>query len=85
MPPPPRVGKKKKNKGVEAAAKLPSVTKCRLRQLKLERIKDYLLMEEEFIEFHQKKENNKKDEEESEESKKIDQLRGLPMNVGNLE
>ena len=62
IPPPPRVGRKKKNKGIDAAAKLPGVTpitKCRLRQLKLERIKDYLLMEEEFIEHHQKKEENK--------------------------
>lgn len=81
------MGKKKKNKGVEAAAKLPSVTpitKCRLRQLKLERIKDYLLMEEEFIEHFQKKENVK-NEEDNEEFKKIEQLRGLPMNVGTLE
>ena len=87
IPPPPRVGKKKKNKGIDAAAKLPGVTpitKCRLRQLKLERIKDYLLMEEEFIEYHQKKEQNKP-EEESEEFKKIEQIRGLPMNVGTLE
>ena len=48
LPPPPRVGRKKKNKGIDAAAKLPAVTpitKCRLRQLKVERIKDYLLME----------------------------------------
>ena len=68
VPPPPRVGRKKKNKGVDAAAKLPSVTpitKCRLRQLKLERIKDYLLMEEEFIEHFQKKEETKQTEEES--------------------
>ena len=81
------MGKKKKNKGVEAAAKLPNVTpitKCRLRQLKLERIKDYLLMEEEFIEHFQKKENIKNDED-NEEFKKIEQLRGLPMNVGTLE
>lgn len=38
IPPPPRVGRKKKNKGIDAAAKLPTVTpitKCRLRQLKL--------------------------------------------------
>ena len=65
VPPPPRVGRKKKNKGVDAAAKLPAVTtitKCRLRQLKLERIKDYLLMEEEFIEHYQKAEKAKPEE-----------------------
>lgn len=87
-PPPPRVGKKKKNKGVDAATKLPSVTpitKCRLRQLKLERIKDYLLIEEEFIEHFHKKQNIKSNDEDNEEFKKIEQLRGLPMNVGTLE
>ena len=50
---PTRVGKKKKrSKGPDAANKLPAVTphtKCRLKLLKQERIKDYLLMEEEFI------------------------------------
>ena len=52
-PVPTRVGKKRrKAKGPEAASKLPMVTphtKCRLKLLKMERIKDYLLMEEEFI------------------------------------
>ncbi|XP_039568853.1 26S proteasome regulatory subunit 4 [Passer montanus] len=52
-PVPTRVGKKKKKtKGPDAASKLPLVTphtQCRLKLLKLERIKDYLLMEEEFI------------------------------------
>jgi 26S proteasome regulatory subunit T2 len=47
------VGKKKRRtKGPDAAMKLPQVTphtRCRLKLLKLERIKDYLLMEEEFI------------------------------------
>ena len=41
-------------KGPDAANKLPGVTphtKCRLRLLKMERIKDYLLMEEEFIRY----------------------------------
>jgi len=51
-PVPPTVGRKKKKRGAEASAKLPEVkphTRCKLRLLKLERIKDYLLMEEEFI------------------------------------
>ena len=52
--PPPRVGKKQKrrNAGAGVAGKLPAVTpnaKCKLRLLKLERLKDYLLMEEEFV------------------------------------
>ncbi|CAK9879210.1 unnamed protein product [Sphagnum jensenii] len=48
-----RIGKKqRKQKGPEAAARLPVVTpatKCKLRLLKLDRVKDYLLMEEEFV------------------------------------
>lgn len=48
-----RFGKKKKrSKGPSAAMKLPTVTpyvRCRLRLYKMERIKDYLLLEEEFI------------------------------------
>uniref|UniRef100_A0A2I3H9A2 AAA+ ATPase domain-containing protein n=1 Tax=Nomascus leucogenys TaxID=61853 RepID=A0A2I3H9A2_NOMLE len=44
--------KEEKTKGQDVASKLPLVTlhtQCRLKLLKLERIKDYLLMEEEFI------------------------------------
>jgi len=51
-PPPSRVGKRRRKRGPDRANKLPAVTphtRCRLRLLKLERIKDYLLMEEEFI------------------------------------
>ena len=52
-PVPTRVGKKKRRvKGPDTASKLPAVTphtKCKLKLLKQERIKDYLLMEEEFI------------------------------------
>lgn len=51
-PAPQRIGLKKKKKGLEGTGKIPAVTpsaKCRLRLLKLERIKDYMLMEEEFV------------------------------------
>ena len=51
-PAPQRIGRKKKKKGLEAASKIPTVTpsaKCRLRLLKLERVKDYMLLEEEFV------------------------------------
>merc|ERR1711899_413263 len=58
-------------------------TKCRLRLLKQERIKDYLLMEEEFI---RNQERLKPQEEKHEEERtKVDELRGSPMSVGNLE
>eukprot|EP00938_MAST-03A_sp_MAST-3A-sp1_P003995 g3995.t1 len=81
-----RVGKKRRKKGQASTTKLPKIrpqTKCRLRYLKLERMKDYLLIEEEFIRnqevFKPKKE---KDEEERE---KVDDLRGSPMSIGTLE
>jgi len=53
MAPPSHFGRKKKrSKGSQASQKLPSIvpsSKCRLRLLKHERTKDYLMMEEEFI------------------------------------
>jgi len=86
-PVPTRVGKKKKRvKGPDAANKLPGITphtKCRLKLLKQERIKDYLLMEEEFI---RNQERLKPQEEKNEEERsKVDDLRGTPMSVGSLE
>ena len=68
-PVPTRVGKKrKKTKGPDTASKLPLITphtKCRLRLLKQERIKDYLLMEEEIIRNQERlKPQEEKNEEE---------------------
>lgn len=86
-PIPTRVGKKKRRaKGPDAAMKLPQVTphtRCRLKLLKLERIKDYLLMEEEFIRNQERL--KPQDEKNEEERSKVDDLRGSPMAVGNLE
>ena len=129
--PPPRVGKKQK-KGSQSSGlgtKLPTVTptaKCKLRLLKLERVKDWLLMEEEFV---ANQERLKPQEERNEEDRskvqglvlyacqlhklarldnwfaagklhnakralicltglssvQVDDLRGSPMSVGNLE
>jgi 26S proteasome regulatory subunit T2 len=45
---PQRIGKKKKKRGIESSTKLPQITpssKCRLRLLRQNRVKDYLLME----------------------------------------
>ncbi|VDK22414.1 unnamed protein product [Taenia asiatica] len=85
-PIPTRMGKHKRSKGPDTANKLPQVTphtRCKLRLLKLERIKDYLLMEEEFI---KNQERLKTDEEKNEEERsKVDDLRGTPMSVGTLE
>ena len=52
--PPPRVGKKQRKRDGAAAGlgKIPNITpnaRCKLRLLKLERVKDYLLMEEEWV------------------------------------
>eukprot|EP00922_Rhytidocystis_sp_ex-Travisia-forbesii_P002942 GHVS01004328.1.p1 GENE.GHVS01004328.1~~GHVS01004328.1.p1 ORF type:complete len:452 (-),score=72.85 GHVS01004328.1:200-1555(-) len=85
--PPSHVGKKKKKaKGSQGSSRLPAVTpstKCRLRQLKTERIKDYLLIEEEYI---TNEEQLKPAEEKNEEERsKLDDLRGTPMSVGSLE
>ncbi|XP_063717214.1 26S proteasome regulatory subunit 4 [Symsagittifera roscoffensis] len=86
-PVPTRIGKRKKRgKGPDAANKLPAVTphtKCRLRLLKMERIKDYLLMEEEFIRNQERL--KPQEEKQEEERSKVDDLRGTPMSVGNLE
>merc|ERR1711962_1228031 len=84
-PIPTRVGKKaRKHKGPDAANRLPQVTphrNCRLKLLKLERIKDYLLMEEEFI---KNQERLKPQEEKHEEERtKVDELRGTPISVGS--
>ncbi|CAF0992289.1 unnamed protein product [Brachionus calyciflorus] len=86
-PVPTRIGKKKKRtKGPDAANKLPQVlphTRCRLKQLRQERIKDYLLMEEEYISNQERL--RPQEEKQEEERSKVDDLRGSPMAVGTLE
>lgn len=84
---PSRIGKKKSKKSNENIHnKLPAinpVSKCRLRLLRQERVKDYLLMEEEFI----KNQELLKPQEESKQKErlKVDEIRGTPMVVGTLE
>jgi len=86
--PPPRVGKRQRKRGGAGAlgAKLPTITptaRCRLRLLKLERVKDWLLMEEEFV---ANQEVLRPSEERTEEDRtKVDELRGSPLSVGTLE
>lgn len=80
-----RVGKKKK-KGVDVSMKLPQLnptSKCRLRLLRAERTKDYLLMEEEFIKNQEKLKPS--DENKKKERAQVDDLRGRPMQVGSME
>lgn len=83
---PVRVGKKKKRRGVESIVKLPTVTpssKCRLRLLRQERIKDYMLLEQEFIKNQEA--FRPQAERKEEEREKVDELRGTPLIVGSLE
>ncbi|VDN56053.1 unnamed protein product [Dracunculus medinensis] len=86
-PIPTRIGKRKKGgKGPDVAMKLPTVTphaRCRLKLLKYERIKDYLLMEQEFIKNQERL--KPQEERQEEERAKVNDLRGTPMAVGNLE
>jgi len=85
-PPPPTIGRKKKRRDRETTNKIPTVTphsRCRLRKLKLERIKDYLLMEQEFVsnQEHLKPQESKNEEERA----KVEEIRGSPMAIGSLE
>jgi len=58
-------------------------TRCRLKLLKNERIKDFLLMEEEFV---MNQERLKPQEERNQEERsRVDDIRGSPMAVGTLE
>jgi len=87
-PPPTTLGKKKKRRkqGDGAASRLPEVnphTKCKLRLLKLNRVKDYLILEQEFIENQRRL--KPQDEKNEEEREKVDDLRGTPLVVGTLE
>lgn len=86
-PLPTTVGKKKKrNKNVDTIQKIPHVTphhQCKLKLLKQNRIKDYLLLEEEFI--RNQAVLKPQDERDEEERVKVDELRGRPMAVGNLD
>lgn len=82
-----KLGKrKKKKKGLDLASKLPNITpngKCLLRMRKLERVKDYLLMEEDFVKSQ--KVEKSEDKQIEEEKSYLELLRGTPVQVGTLE
>lgn len=86
-PPPTTIGKrKKKRRGPDAASRLPVVKpikKCKLRLLKLNRVKDYLLLEEEFITNQERL--KPAEEKNAEEREKVEEIRGTPLSVGSLE
>lgn len=86
--PPPRsgAGKKKRQKGPAAAVRLPQVgptSKCKLRLSRMERVKDYLLLEQEFIQNQERL--KPKEEKDQEQREKVEEIRGTPMAVGTLE
>jgi 26S proteasome regulatory subunit T2 len=86
--PPPRttIGKKKKSKGPDGVVSLPAITpntRCKLKLLKMQRVHDYLLLEEEFVSNQERLRPT--DEKTAEERTKVDDIRGSPMSVGTLE
>ncbi|TGZ83127.1 26S protease regulatory subunit 4 [Ascodesmis nigricans] len=95
-PPPPttRVGRKKKRSaGPDSASKLPTVfpnARCKLKMLRMERIKDHLLLEEVFVDNQErlrgrKGEKGGAEQRQEEERSRVDDMRGSPMGVGSLE
>ena len=79
-------GRRRKRKGPTGLNKTPTVvpsSKCKLRMLKLDRIKDFLLLEEEFIRNHQVFAPT--EDRDQEEREKLEELRGSPLGVGTLE
>lgn len=78
--------RRKRKNGPTGFSKTPTITpnsKCKLRLLKLDRVKDFLLLEEEFIRNHEVfKPHEERDQEERE---KLEELRGTPLAVGSLE
>ena len=81
-----RSGRRRRRKGPSGLNKTPTITpsaKCKLRLLKMDRVKDFLLMEQEFIRNHEVfKPHEERDQEERE---KLEELRGSPLGVGSLE
>ncbi|TAQ84495.1 hypothetical protein B7494_g7184 [Chlorociboria aeruginascens] len=107
--PPPRpttrIGRKKrKAAGPNASAKLPPVyptSRCKLRYLRMQRIHDHLLLEEEYVENQERLRKAKAAKEggapatvggdfdaldrNADERGRVDDMRGSPMGVGTLE
>ncbi|KZZ98051.1 proteasome-activating nucleotidase [Ascosphaera apis ARSEF 7405] len=102
-PQPTRIGRKKrKAAGPNASAKLPPVfptSRCKLRYLRMQRIHDHLLLEEEYVENQERIRKEKALAQAGPSSSaefeardrnadarfQVDDTRGSPMGVGNLE
>jgi len=77
--------KRKRVKGPETSSKLPQIfpqSKCKLRLLKIEKVRDYLVLEEGILAFQ-----SMTGEEGAFTSERaaVDKFRGYPMNLGVLE
>jgi 26S proteasome regulatory subunit T2 len=104
-PPPPttRIGRKKrKAAGPSTASKLPDIyptSRCKLRYLRMQRVHDHLLLEEEYVENMERLRKAKAQatqdpvnrgdldvmDRNADERSRVDDMRGSPMGVGNLE
>ncbi|KAE8153522.1 26S protease regulatory subunit 4 [Aspergillus avenaceus] len=104
-PPPPttRLGRKKrKAAGPSTASKLPDIyptSRCKLRYLRMQRVHDHLLLEEEYVENMERLRKTKAQgvqdsasrsefdilDRNADERGRVDDMRGSPMGVGNLE
>lgn len=79
-------GRKKRKHGPATAEKLPNInpsTRCKLKLLRMERIKDHLLLEEEYVSNSEILKPFEKKQEE--EKKQLEEIRGNPLSIGTLE
>lgn len=83
------IGKKKKKRGPETASRLPQIRPtraCRLKLLRLERVKDFLTIEDEFLgNITREAEAGHEESQLEQEMKKVEDVRGMPLDVGTLE
>ncbi|KAF2404683.1 26S protease regulatory subunit 4 [Trichodelitschia bisporula] len=99
-----RIGRRKrKQAGPNASAKLPTVypsSRCKLKYLRMQRIHDHLLLEEEYVENQERMRKAKATataapasaggdsdamDRNADERGRVDDMRGSPMGVGTLE
>lgn len=98
-----RIGRKKRKQGgPNASAKLPTIyptARCKLRYLRMQRVHDHLLLEEEYVENQERIRKAKSAQTQApsstmegegmdrnaDERSRVDDMRGSPMGVGNLE
>lgn len=97
-----RIGRRKRKAvGPNAAAKLPTIfpsARCKLRYLRMQRIHDHLLLEEEYVENQEQIRKSKAAnlpqtssndadaaDRNADERSRVDDIRGSPMGVGTLE